>query len=74
MAVREEDERPIARTVASHLARGLQELLDFRRGQIFAGAPIKIGGSARGESRGGGRSRSRPRGLPIASPKGNIPI
>ena len=31
MPVGEEDERPIARTVAAHLARGLQELLDLRR-------------------------------------------
>ncbi len=31
MPVGEEDERPIAHTVAADLARGLQELLDFRR-------------------------------------------
>ena len=31
MPVGEEDERPIARTVAAHLARGLQQLLDLRR-------------------------------------------
>ena len=31
MAVSQENERPIARTVAADLARGLQELLDFRR-------------------------------------------
>jgi len=31
MPIGEEDERPIARTVAADLARGLQELLDFRR-------------------------------------------
>jgi hypothetical protein len=59
MAVGEEDERPIARTVAAHLARGLQELLDLRRREILAGAPIKIFGSARGDRRVGGRSRSR---------------
>jgi len=29
MAVGKEDERPIARTVAAHLARGLQKLLDL---------------------------------------------
>ena len=74
MPVREKDERPIAHPVATHLARGLQQLLDLRRGQVFAGAPIKIGGSARGDRRGGGRSRSRLNGLPIASPAGNIPI
>jgi len=31
MAVGKEDERSIAHTVAAHLARGLQQLLDFRR-------------------------------------------
>ena len=59
MPVGEEDERPIARTVAADLARGLQELLDLRRREILAGAPIKIFGSARGDGRVGGRSRSR---------------
>jgi hypothetical protein len=57
--VGEEDERSIARTVAAHLARGLQELLDLRRRQVLAGAPIKIRSSAWGDRRGGGRSRSR---------------
>ena len=59
MAVGEEDERPIARPVAAYLARGLQELLDLRRRQVLAGAPIKIGSSARGDGRVGVRSRSR---------------
>jgi hypothetical protein len=31
MPVGKENERPIARTVAAHLARGLQQLLDLRR-------------------------------------------
>ena len=31
MPIGKEDERPIARTVAAHLAGGLQELLDLRR-------------------------------------------
>jgi hypothetical protein len=31
MPVSKKDERPIARTVAADLARGLQELLDLRR-------------------------------------------
>ena len=31
MPVGEEDEGPIARPVAAHLGRGLQELLDLRR-------------------------------------------
>ncbi len=61
MAVSQEDERPIARTVAADFARGLQQLLDLRRGQVFAGATIKIRLSPWGESRGGGRSRSRRR-------------
>jgi hypothetical protein len=51
VAVGEEDERPIARTVAAHLAGGLQQLLDLRRGQVFAGAAIKIRLSPWGESR-----------------------
>ena len=59
MPVGEKDERAIARTVAAHLARGLQQLLDLRRRQVFAGAPIQIFGSARGDRRGGGSSRSR---------------
>jgi hypothetical protein len=59
MPVGEEDERPIAHAVATHLARGLQQLLDLRRGQVFAGAPIQIRLSPWGDSRGGGRSRSR---------------
>jgi hypothetical protein len=37
--VGEEDEGPIARSVAAHLARGLQQLLDLRRRQVFASAP-----------------------------------
>jgi hypothetical protein len=57
--VGEENERPIARPVAAHVACGLEQLLDLRRRQVFAGAPIKIGGSAWGDSRGSGRSRSR---------------
>jgi hypothetical protein len=40
--VGEEDESPIARTVAAHLAGGLQQLLDLRRRQVLAGAPIQI--------------------------------
>jgi hypothetical protein len=32
MLVGEQDERPIARIVAAHLGRGLQQLLDLRRG------------------------------------------
>ncbi len=59
MPVGEEDERPIAHAMATHLARGLQQLLDLRRGQVFAGAPIQIGLSSWGDSRGGGCSRSR---------------
>lgn len=75
MPVGEENERPIARTVAAHLARGLQQLLDRRRRQVFAGPPIKIFGSARGgDSGAGGRSRYRRRGLRIASARGNLPI
>jgi hypothetical protein len=31
MSVGEEQERPIARSMAAHLARGLQELFDLRR-------------------------------------------
>jgi len=48
MPIGQEDERPIARPVAAYLARGLPELLDLRRRQVLAGAPIKIFGSARG--------------------------
>ncbi len=59
MPVGEKNERPIARPVAAHLGGGLQELLDLRRRQVLAGAPIKIGGSAWGDRRGGGRPRSR---------------
>src|SRR5208337_4673422 len=72
--VGEEDERPIARTVAAHLARGLQELLDLRRREILTGAPIKIRLSPWGDRRGGGRSRSRLWCLPIASARANFPI
>ena len=42
MTVSQEDERPIARTVAAHLARSLQEIPDLRWREILAGAPIKI--------------------------------
>ena len=59
MPVGEEDERPIARTVAAHLGRGLQQLLDLRGGEVLAGAPIKIFGSARGDGRVGSLTRSR---------------
>jgi hypothetical protein len=59
MPVGEENERPIARPVAAHLGGGLQELLDLRRRQVLAGAPIKIRLSPWGDRRGGGRSRSR---------------
>ena len=67
MPVSQEDERPIARTVAAHLDGGLEELLDLRRREILAGAPIKIRLSSWGDRRGGGRSRSRLWCLPIAS-------
>jgi hypothetical protein len=58
MPVGEEQEGPIARYLAAHLARGLQPLLDFRRGQVFPGATIKIRLSSWGESREGGRLAS----------------
>ena len=74
MSIGQEDERPIARTVAAHLAGGLQQLLDLRRGEVFAGAPIKIRLSSWGDSRGGGRSRSRAKGLRSASFRGDFPI
>jgi hypothetical protein len=60
--------------VPAHLARGLQQLLDLRRRQIFAGAPVQIFGSARGDGRVGGRSISRLWCLPIASARANFPI
>jgi len=48
MPVGEKEEGAIARPVAAHLARSLQQLLDLRRRKVFAGAPIQIFGSARG--------------------------
>jgi hypothetical protein len=58
MTVGNEDQRAIARTVAAELARGLQELVDFIGGQVFALAPRGVGEPARGEGRARGRSRA----------------
>lgn len=55
MPIGQKYERPLARSRAAHRAGGLQQLLDLRRGQIFASAPIQIRGSARGDP-GGGRT------------------
>jgi hypothetical protein len=57
--VREQYQRAIAVTVATDLARGLEHALELTGGEIFALAPGRVGGSARGDGRVGGRSRSR---------------
>ena len=60
MPVGEENERPIARPVAAHLARGLEELLDLRAGVKYSRVRRSRLDCLRGGIEGeGGRSRSR---------------
>ena len=74
MPIGQEDERPIARTVAAHLARGLQELLDFIRGEILTPAAGGVGEAGRGRLRPGVPADLVPEGFLVPPRRGTFPF